>query len=359
MTYLEHTYAVIMAGGIGSRFWPKSRREKPKQYLSLVDDGTLIQNTTARLQGLFSKDTIYVVTTQDQERLLRDQLPWLPVEHILFESVGRNTAPAIGLAAIHLLDADPDAAMVVLPADHRITNTRAFLEMLSNAVQFTKTEKNALVTLGIEPTYPATGYGYIESGEQRGDNCFQVARFTEKPERPTAQEFLDAGNFYWNSGIFVWRADTILNEIQTHMPDLYNGLMQIKSALHTNDADSVCADVYAAIKGESIDFGILEKSQHVFVLPGTFGWNDLGNWEEVYKSSAKDENGNVVLGRSLLKDVKNSYVESSNRIVAVIGVDDLIVVDQPDALLICKKEQSQDVRWVTAQLKDMEKTKKS
>lgn len=348
----ENTYAVIMAGGIGSRFWPKSRVSKPKQYLSLVDDGTLIQNTTARLQGLFSKDTIFVVSNKSQERLIRDQLPWLPLDNILFEPVGRNTAPAIGLAAIHLLDSDPDATMVVLPSDHRIANAKAFLDALSSAIDIAKTNEDALVTLGIQPTYPATGYGYIESGEKYDNASYKVARFTEKPKRDNAKEFLAAGTFFWNSGIFIWQAATIIKLIKKYMPDLYSGLMEIQSALHTNDAAAVCEKVYTELEGESIDFGILEKAQNVYVIPAEFGWNDLGTWEEVYKSSAKDESGNVMIGEPLLKDVKNSYVEATNRIVAVIGVEDLIIVDQPDALLICKKERSQDVRWVTKKLQD-------
>ncbi len=348
----EHTYAVIMAGGIGSRFWPKSRASRPKQYLSLVDDGSLIQNTTARLQGLFSKETIFVVTNKNQERLLREQLPWLPLENILFEPVGRNTAPAIGLAAIHLLDVDPDATMVVLPSDHRITNVKVFQDTLSSAITIAKTNDQALVTLGIQPSYPATGYGYIEAAEQHENVCFNVARFTEKPKRDQAEEFLQAGTFFWNSGIFIWQAATILEHIKKFMPELYAGLLDIKSALHTDRADAVCEEVYASLQGQSIDFGILEKADKVFVLPAEFGWNDLGTWEEVYKSSTADDNGNVVIGEALLKDVKNSYVEATDRIVSIIGVDDLIIVDQPDALLICKKEQSQDVRWVTEKLQD-------
>ncbi len=348
----DHTYAVIMAGGIGSRFWPKSRAAKPKQYLSLVDEGSLIQNTTARLQGLFSKETILVVTTQNQERLLREQLPWLPLQNILFEPMGRNTAPAIGLAAIHLLDKDPNATMVVLPADHRITNVKKFLDTLTSGINIAKNKNDALVTLGIEPSYPSTGYGYIESGEQHDEASYNVARFTEKPDRDTAESFLAAGTFFWNSGIFIWQAETILKNIEKYMPDLHAGLLDIKSSLHTDNASRVCEQVYSALQGQSIDFGILEKAQHVYVIPSEFGWNDLGTWDEVYKSSKADENGNVVCGQALLKDVHNSYVEATDRIVSVIGVDDLIIVDQPDAVLICKKERSQDVRWITEKLKD-------
>ncbi|MBN1559287.1 mannose-1-phosphate guanylyltransferase [candidate division KSB1 bacterium] len=345
-------YAVILAGGVGSRFWPKSRESKPKQYLSLIDEGTLVQNTAARLQGLFPRDAIYLVSNRDQEKLLNEQLPWLPHDHVFFEPMGRNTAPAIGLAAIHLIDKNPDALMVVLPADHRITKTSLFLETLQSAIDFVQADDNALLTFGIKPSYPATGYGYIESGDPVRINTFHVMRFTEKPAKEVAIEFIRKGNYFWNSGIFVWRADTILREMKRHMPQWHAGLLEIQSALHSGDLDSICEKVYSSLQGQSVDFGIMEKADNVYVVPADFGWSDLGTWEEVYNSSPKDENGNVVKGRPILLNVSNSYIDCGDRLVSIIGVDDLIVIDQPDALLICKKEKSQDVRWLAKELQN-------
>ncbi|MBN1464685.1 mannose-1-phosphate guanylyltransferase [candidate division KSB1 bacterium] len=347
---LKNTYAVILAGGVGSRFWPKSRESKPKQYLSLIDEGTLLQNTAARLRGLFTEDSIFVVSNRDQENLLHAQLPWLPNDHVFFEPMGRNTAPAIGLAAIHLIESDPDAHMVVLPADHRITNTQLFLDTLQLAIDFVQDDQNALVTFGIKPSYPATGYGYIESGAPVRRKAFRVTRFTEKPNRELATEFIRQGNYFWNSGMFVWRAATILKEIERYMPEWHAGLLDIQSALCSDNHASVCEKVYSSLRGQSIDFGVMEKADHVYVVQADFGWSDLGTWEQVYNSSPKDENGNVIKGRPLLLNVSNSYIDADDRLVSIIGVEDLIVIDQPDALLICKKEKSQDVRWVAKEL---------
>lgn len=346
------SYAVIMAGGIGSRFWPKSRESRPKQYLTLVDDGTLIQNTMKRLQKLFPIDKIFIVSTENQQELLSEQLPWLPQQQIFYESFGRNTAPAIGLAAIHLLDRDPDTIMVVLPADHRIHDDQLFVDTLRSAIRIVYDDKSALVTLGIRPSYPATGYGYIEAGARLENTIFRVISFKEKPKRNQAKSFVRQGNYFWNSGIFIWRAATIFSHIQQNMPDLYDGLFEIKKAMHTKDFEAVCRRVYSALPAQSIDFGVMEKAENVYMVQADFGWSDLGTWEEVYKTSAKDKNGNVVKGEPLLKNVKNSYIEIGDRTVSIIGLDNIVVVDQPDALLICKKQLSQDVRWVTKELQN-------
>ena len=348
---LKNSYAVIMAGGIGSRFWPKSRESKPKQYLSLVEDGSLIQNTAARLKGLFSDDRICIVSTTMQRQLLHEQLPWLPDRQLIFEPMGRNTAPAIGLSALHLLDKDPDAVMVVLPADHRITQTNNFLKNLETALSIIEKENEALVTLGIAPTYGATGFGYIEARESYNqDNVLRVERFTEKPNRETADLFSNSGDYYWNSGIFIWRADTILNRIRQYMPKWYAGLMEIKSAIGSEQYVDVIESVYKMLDGQSIDYGIMEHAYNVLMVRGDFGWSDLGTWEEVYNISEKDENNNVIIGQPLLKDVKNSYIQAGSRAASIIGLDDIIVIDETDALLICKRDHSQDVRWIVSKL---------
>jgi mannose-1-phosphate guanylyltransferase len=348
----DHTYAIVMAGGVGSRFWPKSRESKPKQYLSLVDDGSLIQNTTARLRGLFSNNNTVIVSTHHQKALLQAQLPWLPLENIIFEPMGRNTAPAIGLAAIHLLDIDAEATMVVLPADHRIANTGLFQDTLRTALATISKNSDALVTLGIKPSYPATGYGYIKAGSALENGVYRVAQFIEKPNRARAEDFIRSGDYFWNSGMFIWRADAIIKQIKEYMPNLYAGLERVRSVLHSDEYDAVCAKVYAPINGQSIDYGVIEKAECVYMVQAEFDWSDLGTWEEVYKNSPKDEFANAIVGQPLVKDVTNSYIESSERTVCVIGVDGLVIVDQPDALLICNKERSQEVRWVTKKLRE-------
>ena len=349
---LPHVYAVILAGGIGARFWPKSRETKPKQYLSLVDGGTLIQNTAERLRELVDKERIFIVTTQSQQNILSEQIDWVPEEHILHEPMGKNTAPAIGLAALYLYKQDPESILVIAPADHRIARTHEYLDCLKTAIRVVKDDPKALVTLGISPSYPATGYGYIEADSAlEQTKVYSVNRFTEKPPLETAKFFCDKGTYYWNSGIFIWKTRTILDRIQRFMPELHQGLETIRAAMDSPDYQNTLYDVYDSLQGQSIDYGVMEKSNaHVYMVQSDFGWSDLGTWQEVYNNSPKDENGNVIKGNPLLKQVKNSYIEVHDRTVSLIGVSDLVVVDEPDALLICNLDFSQDVRWVTNQL---------
>jgi mannose-1-phosphate guanylyltransferase len=342
-----------MAGGVGSRFWPKSRKHLPKQYLNLTGNSSMIQNAAERFRQIIDDERILVVTTKDQGTIIQEQLPWLAPENIIFEPMGKNTAPAIGLSAIHIAQRNPQAKMIVAPADHLIQNTDEYLTVFQKAISLTDQFPSSLITIGIHPTYPATGYGYIQQGEELEANEIhfnKVKAFAEKPTLDVAQQFFDSNEFLWNSGTFVWRADTILNAIDNYMPDLYDSLLKIKGAIGTKKLDKITEKTYKEIFTESIDYGIMEQANDVLVLQGNFGWNDLGSWEEVYKIAEKDEQGNVSVGDTLLKDVKNSYVES-NKLVALVGVDDLIVVDTPDALLICNKDNSQDVKWIVEKLK--------
>ncbi len=350
---MENTYAVIMAGGAGTRFWPKSRKALPKQYLNLFGKETMIQMVAKRLHNLLPKERIYVVSTKEQEPLLRSQLDWLPPLNIIYEPFGKNTAPCIGLSAIFLNHRDPDAVMIVLPADHLIRNTERFLEILSEGVSLVREFPNALTTIGIQPTYPATGYGYIQKGDKVDghDEVYQVRAFAEKPTLDVAEKFFASGEFFWNSGIFIWQTKTILTYLESLMPDLYQGLCQIKAAMDKDNLPQVIETVYKQIRSDSIDYGVMEKASNVLVLKGDFGWSDVGSWEEVYNISEKDADGNVVKGKPIYKDVTNSYIEVGDRVVAVIGVDDLIIVDTEDALLICKKDKSQEVKWVVEKLK--------
>ncbi len=351
---MDKTFALIMAGGVGTRFWPKSRTKLPKQYLALTGGETMIQAAVRRFRNLLPDDRIFVVTTKEQESLVNEQLPWVGKENIIYEPMGKNTAPCIGLSAIHIQAHDPDAVMIVAPADHLITNTEEYQHVLKNGAKIIRENPSALVTIGIEPTYPATGYGYIQRGEPlQGNhgNAFKVKAFAEKPNLEVAQQFYSSGEFLWNSGTFLWRADTILSELDELMPDLYDSLLKIKSVINKPDLHKVTEIVYKEIFSESIDYGVMEQASNVIVLEGTFGWSDLGSWQEVFKLASKNKDGNVVFGKPILKNVTNSYIETSDRVVAVLGVDNLIVVDTPDALLICDRKHSQDVKWVVENLK--------
>ncbi len=355
--YSQHLFAVILAGGIGTRFWPKSREDKPKQYLAMLDEETLIQTTVARLLGVVPSERLFIVTTRAQNPHLQAQLPHLSVKQLIFEPCGRNTAAAIGLAALHLTRIDPEAVMIVAPADHHIRRTELFYQALQAAVHVVHDDPDAAVTLGISPAYAATGFGYIEAGVPAPQpSVFQVLSFREKPNAELAAEFIRSGRFFWNSGIFIWKAKRIRELIARFMPELHAGLEEIDAA----DADEkVCAPVYERLPSISIDYGVMEKADHVYMIKAEFGWSDLGSWQEVYNLSPKDELRNVVIGKPLLKNVKNSYIDVGNRTVSIIGVENLIVVEQRDALLICGMEHSQEVRWVTSELQQRRKSRRS
>jgi len=351
---LEKTYALIMAGGVGSRFWPKSRKSLPKQYLNLLGEETLIQAVSHRLQVIVPAERILVISTKSQRALLKVQLPWLRPFQLILEPFGKNTAPCIGLAALHLVRRDREAVMMILPSDHLISDTDKFAQLLQDAVAVIRQNPEALVTIGIEPTYPATGYGYIQRGaplEAAAGKAFRVRAFAEKPDYEVAQQFISTGEFLWNSGIFVWRAANILHCIEDLMPDLSSGLKEIDKAIGTSKEARVTERVYKQIRSDSIDYGIMEHASNVIVLEGRFGWSDVGSWEEVYKISPHDESGNVLVNNPIVRNCRNCYIDAGARVVSLIGVEDLIVVDTPDALLICRKDQSQDVKWVVEKLK--------
>lgn len=340
-------YAVIMAGGIGTRFWPRSRYELPKQFLTILGNETLIQATFDRLHKIIPRQQIFVVTTGTQSQQVRTQLPLLPAENLIVEPKGKNTAPCIGLAAIMLKRIDPEAVMVVLPSDHRIQREEQFYAVLKAAEQFAL-KNDSLITLGIRPTYASTGYGYIQLNGQAdeidGLPIFKVKTFAEKPDATTAQRFIDSGDFLWNSGMFIWRVNAILRAIEELLPELYDGLMEIEKHWGKPSQNAVIKKVFCQIKSISIDYGVMEQSKNVYVLKGDFDWNDVGSWEEVYKISDKDENGNVLIGNHFTKDSQRCYIDSPHRFIATVGVDDLIIVDAGDALLICRRDRAQQVK---------------
>lgn len=344
-------YAVIMAGGVGSRFWPRSKKKLPKQLLKIFGDRTMIQSTVDRLTGLVDNDNIYVITNALQRDEVIKQLENIPTENIIDEPFGRNTAACIGLASVIISKKDSEAVTVVLPADHIIREKDKFIETIENAAQFAYKSKG-LVTIGINPTRPETGYGYIQINDKEvSKNIHKVYTFAEKPNYATALRFLESGDFLWNSGMFIWRVDAILDEIKNLMPDLYEGLMKIQSHISQPNFKAELTNVYGQLKKISIDYGIMEKSSKVFLTKGMFTWSDVGSWEEVYQLSEKNEYGNAIIGKVFTDMVADSYIYSPDKMTAVIGLDNIIVINHDDTLLICRRDKAQNVKEVVDFLK--------
>ncbi|MDT3696993.1 MAG: mannose-1-phosphate guanylyltransferase [Ignavibacterium sp.] len=344
-------YAVIMAGGVGSRFWPRSKKRMPKQLLNIFGDDTMIQATVKRLTGMVEKDKIYIITNELQSSEIKKQLPDLPVENIIEEPFGRNTAACIGLASVMIKSKDPDAITVVLPADHIIKDVDEFKNIIENAARFAN-ESKGLVTIGIKPTRPETGYGYIQIDDKPvADNIFKVFTFAEKPNYATAVRFVESGDFLWNSGMFIWRVDVILDEIKNLMIDLHEGLVDIEKSLFSNNFKEELKNIYAQLKKISIDYGIMERSSKVYLTKGSFSWSDVGSWEEVYQLSPKNENGVASFGQVYTNMVNDSYIYSPDKMTAVIGLDNVIVINQGDTLLVCRRDKAQDVKEIVDYLK--------
>jgi len=351
-------HAVILAGGRGTRFWPLSRETWPKQMLHIIGEDTLLRQTIKRLDGFHPELNIWIVTTEDLAQDIRFHLKTLgkDVERIKFiiEPLGKNTAPAIGLAAITLYKVSSDSMMIVMPSDHAIRDTKAFQEKLRLALEAARQEY--LVTFGIKPNRPETAYGYIHSGNplkgSRGD-VFHVERFYEKPGIKTAESFIDQGNYYWNSGIFVWKTSRILKEMEIYLPLLYQGLkkLEIPQDLREETVD----EIYSSFDSISIDYGVLEKSRDVLVIPSDFGWSDLGSWTALDDVIEKDNRGNIFQGNLIDRGSQNTTVIASDRVMATIGLKDMVVVDTPDATLVSSKEKVQEVRNVVEALKEKQR----
>ena len=354
----EHTYAVIMAGGGGTRLWPVSRKERPKQLLPLLGKETLFQSTVSRLEALFPPERILVVTVAEQARVMREQVPSIPNENYLIEPAPRGTASVVALAAAVLKKRDPQAVMAIQTADHHIRNRDLFNYLISTALEVAK--KDYLVTLGINPTFPSTGYGYIQQGEPLdGDYkypVYMVKRFKEKPDQTTAQELLRSGDHSWNSGMFVWRVDAILAEVQKQMPALFEAVNTIASAWDTPERAEVVRTKLEDHRTQPIYKGKKEKAEKVAVLPaGGLGWSDVGSWDSLFEVLLPDMNGNVATDaqQHLAVDTHNTlvYCGGEERLVVTIGLDDFVVVDAGDVLMICKTDQSQKVKDVVEHLK--------
>lgn len=351
-------YAMIMAGGSGTRLWPLSRKAQPKQALTLGGETSLYQQAVARLDGLVRPEHILTVTNGQYAPMLHAQTPAIPWENYLIEPEGRGTAAAIGLAAIHLRRLDPSAVMMVLTADHAIALVDPFQQALRAAAAAARA--GHLVTLGIPPTYPSTGYGYIRQGKPlmaaEGLQVFAVERFVEKPDLETARAMLAEGMHSWNSGMFIWTVERILEEFRRQMPVLMDQLEEIAAAIGLPGYESVLARVWPGIQKQTIDYGIMEHANRVAVVPAEIGWIDVGSWASLYDLLPADGDGNRWTGPHLSIDSQGLLVHNRERLVAVIGLRDLVIVDTPDALLVCPREREQEVRRLVEMLQNQGKT---
>lgn len=348
-------HAVIMAGGAGTRFWPASRSLRPKQLLNLTGERTMIQETVARLEGLVAPEQLLVVTNERLVEPIRDQLPDVPAEAILGEPCKRDTAPCIGVAAAWVLKHDPDAIMAVMPADHVIPSVDVFQHALRHAVELIEEEPSRIVTFGIKPTYPAEIFGYVErTGASLRETSFptyQVERFREKPNAELAAEFRAQGTFYWNSGIFLWRAETILSAIRQYEPQMATHLERIADAIGTPQFETVFRDEFTAIEGKSIDFAVMEHYQPVVVVEAPFAWDDVGNWPALERLLGADEQGNTIQGKHLGVATEGSIVRSEgDHLVVTVGMHNCIVVHTPDATLVADRAQEEQIRQVVKEL---------
>ena len=349
-------YAVIMAGGSGTRFWPFSTQSNPKQFHQLFGRGTMLQNTVERVSGIIPQQQVMVVTNERYKDIVAEQLPKVLSKNIIGEPVAKNTAPCVAIAAALLEHQDPDAVMVVLPADHHITKPKEFCKILESAVTTAK-KGDDLVTIGIQPHFAEIGFGYIEADLMEPINTtdkrgFQVTAFKEKPDQKTADFFLKQGNYFWNSGMFVWRASRVLQEIQEHLPAMYELLQRAKAEFGTKLEAAAINDFYMGCESISIDYGIMEKAASVKVIPGDFGWNDVGSWLAVYELSQKDKDSNApeALNYCLIDSNNNLIFSKSEKVIALVGVKNMAVVETGKALLICDLHNAQRVKEVVEQL---------
>ncbi len=343
-------YGVIMAGGGGTRFWPLSRKETPKQLLNLSGKEIMVNETIDRLSQVSSNENIYIVTNVTQvNKMCAATANRVNPNNILSEPSARNTAACIGYAAMKIFKEQGDGIMVVTPSDAYIKDNKEYARVLNIAID-TVTKEDGIVTIGIEPTFPATGYGYIHY-EKSNEPARKVLKFVEKPNEEKAKEYLETGEYVWNSGMFVWKVSTVLKKFKELLPDIYDDLEKIAQAFSTFDEIKVLNEVYPNIRSISVDYGIMEKSNDIRVVPGEFGWNDVGSWDMMGVLHDADELNNIKVGNTLTIDTTNSIVYSSGKFVATVGIDNLVVVETPDAIMVCPKDKAQDVKKIVDQLK--------
>ncbi|MFN8299965.1 MAG: mannose-1-phosphate guanylyltransferase [Chitinophagales bacterium] len=351
---MGNVYVAIMAGGIGSRFWPESRTARPKQFLDILNTGkTLIQLTFERFLKLVPKEHIYVVTNTEYEALVKEQLPELADHQILREPVRRNTAPCITYACDKIYAKDKDATVIISPADHLILQEDKFVAVVEKCLDFVS-NNTFLVTLGIKPTKPATGYGYIQfEDEHSPDGFYRVKTFTEKPTLEIAKTFLKSGDFLWNSGMFVWKAKTLLEGIRKHLPEIGDAFKEGHNYYNTPDEQKFISTAYSQCTNISIDYGVMEKADNVFTIPAEFGWSDIGTWDSLYDVYDHDYLGNAVSGKNVkvYDAAHNMVMVPDNKLVVIQGLDGYCVVDTKDVLLICEKNREEEIKRITVDLK--------
>lgn len=349
-----HHYVCIMAGGIGSRFWPMSRTSLPKQFLDILSTGeTLLQATHNRFAGFIPPENIFVVTSTEYGQLVEDQLPAMPVENILCEPSRKNTAPCVAYMAFKLLQKDPLASFIVAPSDHLILDVTAFTKVCLEALSFVD-KHNALVTLGIQPTYPNTGYGYIQYEEQPvTSNVYKVKLFTEKPNLELAKTFIASGEFLWNAGIFVWKAKNIATAFEKYLPEMYEVFAAEAENYNTPQEQEAIDRMYPLCSSTSIDIGIMEKSDNVYIIPSSFGWSDLGAWNSAYDNMNKDSLGNALNNDNVMviDAARNMVYANTDKLLVLQGLEEFIIVDTKDVLLICKREKEQEIKEYVSELK--------
>ncbi len=346
---------LIMAGGEGTRFWPLSRKSKPKQFLKLADDEkTMLQLTVERVMELVDINKIFIATNGRYINRIIEQLPALPEENIIEEPYKRNTAPSIALSSLYINRKYPDSTMTILPSDHIIKDNNKFLGVLDSAMAFVQKGTN-IVTLGIKPDHPETGYGYIKlgtkAGTSEGNDIFKVKEFTEKPDLKTANIFFEGDNYYWNSGMFIWKSSTILKKIEKYLPKIYNSINKISKSIGEDNEKDIIKEEFKKMDSISIDYGILEKDNEIFTIPVDFGWNDVGSWaalSEMKEGSCED---NVIKADHLGINTKRSIIYSQDKLITTIGIDNLIIVNTEDVVLVCNKDNAQDVKKLREFLK--------
>jgi len=352
---MESMYHVILAGGSGSRFWPKSRQDTPKQLLKIIGDESMIRLTYKRLQKISKADNILIVASKTICKKIQIEIPEIPENNYIIEPSGKNTAPAIGLAAINILKRNQNAIMGVYPSDHLIMDEKKFKAIITIACEIIFSE-NALITIGIKPTYPATGYGYIQLKtikENKLKGVYRVKKFVEKPTEKVATKYVSSGEFLWNGGIFLWKAKTILEEIKTFMPNLHKSLNSLYNAIDESNYKMMVKKQWNLIESESIDYGILEKSQNVFTIEADFKWSDLGSWKSLFSILTKNSDQNYYEGDIISVKSKNNLVISPNRLIAMVGIKNLTIINLDDATLIVPHENAEEVKDIVNMLKSL------
>jgi mannose-1-phosphate guanylyltransferase len=350
----KHQYVAIMAGGIGSRFWPLSRTAHPKQFLDILGTGkTMIQQTYDRFAKFIAPENIYVVTLKEYINEVKKQLPHLPHENIVAEPSRKNTAPCVAYISFKLLNKDPKASLIVAPSDHLILDDTKFAALCKKGLDFVN-HMNAFITIGVQPTSPNTGYGYIQhDAVEAAPDFFKVKTFTEKPNLELAKTFVASGDFLWNAGIFIWKVDRIIDGLEQYEPELYELFAAEKDKFNTPDEEEAVNEIYPLCTNISIDVAVMEKASNVFVMPASFGWSDLGTWNSAWENMQKDYLENAVTGKNVMIMEANRCVVHApdNKLVLLQGLEDFIVVDTKDVLLICKKENEQDIKDYVAEVK--------